>query len=130
MRHEMKARCESCGVEISVAEAYHAGKGDEAFLYCDRDSTALTFCIYDEAYRRIVGRAAFPWNLTANEKEEVERLLVECPCGGRFSFKNPLRCPICGGVFSDPMKLSQSEVVIVIDRHIDGSRTQIWKQVP
>jgi hypothetical protein len=114
-----------------VAEAYHAGKGDEVFLYCDKDTTALTFSWYDATYESIVHREPVgpnPFDLTEEEQRKVENRLIKCPCGGRFLFKNPLRCPMCCGVFSDPPRLSWSEVVVVMDRHIDGNKTQIWKE--
>lgn len=67
--------------------------------------------------------------LETEQKEEVEMHLVGCPCGGKLSFKNALKCPVCGGVFSEPMAFSKSEVVIVIDCHIDGNNTRVWREM-
>lgn len=129
---KLKARCKSCGAEIPVAEAYHAGKGDEFFLYCDNDTTVLTFSWYDATYERLIGKGTVgpnPFDLTEEQQKKVENHLVRCPCGGRFLFRNPLKCPSCSGVFSDPPKLSWSEVVVIIDRHVDGDKTAIWRDV-
>lgn len=87
---------------------------------------------YDPTYERMVRKVPIgpnPFDLTEEEERKVESQLIGCPCGGRFSFKNPLICPVCGEVFSDPPKLSWSEVVVVIDRHIDGNKASIWRPV-
>jgi len=118
-------QCKTCGAQVPVRNAYDASKGDEAFLYCDKDSTALIWCIYDREYIAVSG-GGFPWNLTQEARDEIERHLIECPCGGRFLFKNTLKCPVCGGVFSRSISHA-SEDVIIMDRHIDGNETRIWK---
>lgn len=119
-------QCKTCGAQVPVRDAYDASKGDEAFLYCDRDSTVLTWGIYESEYCRISGGGHFPYDLTQEARDEIERHLIECPCGGRFLFKNPLKCPVCGGVFSGPMS-ETSEDVFIMDRHIESRETKIWK---
>jgi len=121
----MKERCKTCGIEIEVKGKYHAGFSQVGFLYCDRDPTVLTFGIYDKGFMKIIPDRA-PWDLSDEEKKQVEKHLVDCPCGGRFLFRNPLRCPLCGGAFADPMSLDQIYFVIVSAR-IDGEKTNIWK---
>lgn len=122
--------CKTCGAQVAVKEAYHAGRSDVIFLYCDLDSTVLTFNWYDPEYEKIVHREPIgpnPFELTGKERKKVEDRLIGCPCGGKFLFRNPLRCPVCHGVFADPPKLSHSETVVIVDRHINGEKSSVWK---
>jgi hypothetical protein len=121
-----KVECRSCGATIPARCVHHGTKSDEGFLYCDRDGTVLTFCVYDEIYREVTGGGGFPFNLTREQKTEVEKRLIPCPCGGRFAFDNPLMCPECGGVLIPPMTLAHVEEAIVLDRCIDANFTWIW----
>ena len=122
-------RCRSCGSEVECRGRFHAGFDNTGFLYCDRDSTVLTFNSLDPTYEAIAG-ATQPWTLAEEGKPDVLRTiedsLINCYCGGRFSFENPLRCPRCSGVFSEPM--SQNIYFIVLDMHLDGERINIWKK--
>ncbi|HEX7392961.1 MAG TPA: hypothetical protein VF374_08460, partial [Thermoplasmata archaeon] len=123
-----KFRCMTCGVETEGKgdHPYHAGFGDEGFLYCSRDTTVLSFSSYDPFYtglfEKLGQRAEHPWTYAQEGNTEalrlIERHLVECPCGGKFSFDNPLRCPECGCVFSEP--LSKTIYYVVLDRVLDG----------
>ncbi len=124
-----KYRCKSCGSEVEGKGRFHTGFNDTGFLYCDRDSTVLTFSSFDPMYEAIAGMV-HPWTLAEERKADilkaVEDHIVDCPCGGRFSFENPLRCPVCGGVFSEPM--SGNIYFVVLDRHLDGEQMNVWKQ--
>jgi hypothetical protein len=123
-----KYRCKSCGSDVEGKGRYHTGFNDTGFLYCDRDSTVLTFSSFDPKYEAVAG-AVHPWVLTQEGRSDVLRAvedrLVDCPCGGRFSFDNPLRCPICGDVFSRQM--SKNIYFIVLARRLDGEKKNVWK---
>jgi len=80
-------------------------------------------------YQELTGRGGFPFNLTREQKAEVEKRLIPCPCGGRFAFDNPLNCPACGGLLSDPMTLTHAEEALILGRHIDANFTWIWTHV-
>jgi len=131
-----KFRCMTCGVEIEGTGKYpyHAGFSNVGFLYCDRDTTVLTFSSYDPSYIRLfenLGQEAeHPWTYAEKGNTEalrlIERYLIACPCGGHFSFDSPLKCPKCGGVFSEP--LSETIYFVVLDKLLDGDEVNVWKK--
>ncbi len=110
--------------------AYHGTMSDEGFIYCDRDGAVITFCIYDRTYREVSGEGGFPFNLTKAQKVAVEKRLISCPCGDKFSFDNHLKCPVCGGVLSRPMTRTHAEEAVIIGWHIDANQTWIWTHKP
>jgi hypothetical protein len=120
-----KVQCKSCGAWVPVKKAYHGGRSDEGFLYCNKDSTVVTWFGYDPEYDSVTGAKKLPWILDEKERRSVEKHIIDCPCGGRFLFDTSPKCPICGGPFADPML--RSGWVVVLGRHIDGSKTKIWK---
>ena len=120
-----EVQCKSCGAKLE-AEAFHAGFSDEGFLYCNKDSTILTWFAYDPDFDRVVGAKKMPWALTEEERRRVEDHLIVCPCGGRFLFANPLLCPVCGKVFSEPML--ETIYAVVLGQHIDGEKRRAWKE--
>ena len=119
-------RCQSCGSEVEAKGRYHTGFNDTGFLYCDRDSTVLTFGAYDKKFEELVGDKVIPWELDEDQKHRIASNLVGCPCGGRFSFANPLRCPRCKGVLSAPMS-PRGIYFVQIDKRLDSEKTRIWK---
>ena len=123
--------CGKCKKKYAV-QKYHAGFSDVGFLYCDRDSTVMTFNMYDDEYWKFLGSDfPAPWTKEKDKQEALVQVLEKhfkpCPCGGKFSFKNTLRCPACNS------KLSGNSVetiyfYVIDDRHIDGAKTPIWKE--
>jgi hypothetical protein len=63
-------RCSACHREVGV-ERFHAGFGDQGFIYCDRDSTILTWDSLDPSWTSLVGEV-HPWMLSPEQKVEVE----------------------------------------------------------
>lgn len=122
-------RCKSCGSEVECRGRFHTGFNNTGFLYCDQDSTVLTFSSFDPAFEAISGNA-HPWTLAKEGKLDVLKMiednLINCECGGRFSFDNPLKCPRCNGVLSEPM--SQNIYFVVLDKHIDGENVNVWRR--
>jgi hypothetical protein len=93
------------------------------YLYCDVDETVVTWNTYDPIYSKLIDNKN-PWALNEEEQARVERALKPCPCGGRFAFKNPPRCPMCredisavveGGIY-----------YVVAGRRIDGDNDDVW----
>jgi len=123
-----KVICKNCKSEIVVKGRYHAGLSDSGFLYCSKDGTVLTFNAYDPGFERASDcRACVPWQLTEDQRRRVEENLIHCPCGGVFSFKNPLKCPVCGAPFAEPM--TKDIYFYVLDRVIDGEKVRVWKDL-
>ena len=118
--------CKNCHKAIKVKQGYpyHAGFGDEGFLYCDKDSTILLFSSYDKYYSKIVNDK-HPWVLNKADKERVERELIKCPCGGKFLFKNKPRCPFCNESIQNllPAKI----YYVILGKVIDGDKEKIWR---
>ena len=89
----------------------------------------LTFSSLDPTYESISGDV-HPWTLAKEGKTDVLKViednLIDCDCGGRFSFSNSLRCPRCGDVFSEPM--SQTIYFVVLDKHLDGENVDVWRK--
>jgi hypothetical protein len=119
--------CKNCGKTFAIKEKHHAGFSDVGFLYCDRDSTVLTFSAFDPEFERVVGcRDCVPWQLEVDQQERVENALIPCPSGGRFQFRNPLRCPNCGQPLAEPMR--KDIYYYVLDARIDGEKTNVWNR--
>lgn len=110
------------------ADIVHTGFNDTGYLYCSKDQTVLEFSSFDPFFEKLVG-PVHPWVLAqdgrVDDLRKVEDNLIPCPCGGRFSFDNPLICPVCQGVFSEP--IAKNIHFIVLDRVIDGQKTNVWK---
>jgi hypothetical protein len=92
----MIVNCPSCQKDIDLPQDYlfHAAFVQRGFLYCEACPNTLTIEASDPELARLVG-AKHPWVLTLREKRSVEARLKSCPCGNRFGFENPPRCPEC-----------------------------------
>jgi hypothetical protein len=89
--------CNACGNENAFAQPYryHAGFGDQGFLYNDAGTLTLVWSSYDPAYVALVGRV-HPWMLTETQRSLLEEALAPAPKGGHWRFRNPPRCTRCG----------------------------------
>lgn len=96
--------CDSCGAEIAFDQPhpYHAGFGNQGFLYDDAGTSTLVWSSFDPTYVDLVG-AHHPWALAELAQEILEAALVPSPTGGRWRFCNPARCPNCGHRLRGPM---------------------------
>lgn len=117
-------QCPSCGRFPSIKHVYHAGFSNSGFLYCDRCTNVLVFSSFDPNFESIVGKK-HPWTLNEEERRAVERALVDCPCGGKFSFENPLRCPHCNASVRGP--LFETIYYNVVGQVLDGDKQNVWK---
>lgn len=92
----MNKKCPKCRADLGgvVRGPYHAGFSNVGFAYCDTCGRTLEFGSHDETFRSIVG-AQHPWGISAEERLRVEERMRPCPCGGKFKFDAPPRCPIC-----------------------------------
>ena len=92
----MIVRCSNCqhGIEFDQPYAYHAGFGNQGFLYDDAGTCTLVWSAFDPAYVALVGEC-HPWALNSEQQELVETHLKRAPQGGAWRFSNPPRCPSC-----------------------------------
>ena len=125
LREFLPIPCKTCGAQVPVRNAYLASRSDEGFLYCSSCSTILTWSVYSRDFDRIIGKSKMPSTLTEDERRTVEGSIIDCPFGGRFLFDNPLRCPVCGGVFAEPA--SKTENAVIMDKEISERARRIWK---
>jgi hypothetical protein len=88
--------CKACGGFNSFEQPYpyHAGFGNQGFLYNDAGTLTLVWSSYHPAYESIVGRK-HPWSLSESERSALERALRPSPAGDRWRFANPPRCLTC-----------------------------------
>ena len=96
--------CRKCG-HVNVFEqpyAYHAGFGNQGFLYNDEGNLTLTWSSFDPDYVKIVGES-HPWMLTEEKRIALEEWLPPAPKGGRWRFKNSGRCLKCQSEIIDPI---------------------------
>ena len=100
----MNVLCEACGKDNAFAQPYryHAGFGDQGFLYNDAGNLTLVWGSYDPAYTEIVGKV-HPWALTETQRSLLENALVPAPTGGQWRFTNPPRCMHCGAPIGEPL---------------------------
>lgn len=88
-------KCSKCGYEniFNQPYPYHAGLGNQGFLYNEKGNCTLIWDSYDPDYIAIVGES-HPWTLDRDQQKKLEELLELDP-GGRWLFKNPARCAKC-----------------------------------
>jgi DNA-directed RNA polymerase subunit N (RpoN/RPB10) len=93
--------CSSCGHnnEFGQPQPFHAGFGNQGFLYNDQGNLTLIWSSFDPAYEAIVGKK-HPWTLTFEQQRLLENALSESPRGGRWRFANPARCFKCASPIS------------------------------
>lgn len=98
-------KCASCGHPnvFNQPYPYHAGFGDQGFLYNDAGNLTLTWSCYDPAFEALVGKKN-PWVLTLADEQKVEDALLPSPLGDRWRFSNPARCLHCKATISDPIR--------------------------
>jgi hypothetical protein len=100
----MVIKCNSCGYENEFAQPYpyHAGFGNQGFLYNDAGNLTLVWDLYDPDYGALVGfKDAL--HLTDKDRATIESSLLPARFGGRFRFANPARCKQCGAEIGGPM---------------------------
>ena len=108
----MVVKCNSCGYENEFAQPYpyHAGFGNQGFLYNEAGNLTLVWSLYDPDYETLVGfRDAL--HLTVEDRSAIESSLLPAPFGGRFRFENPARCKQCGFEIGGPMLRTVSYLV-------------------
>lgn len=96
--------CTSCGHgnEFDQPYPYHAGFGNQGFLYNDEGNLTLVWSSFDPAYEAVVGKK-HPWALAAEERVTFEDALRPAPAGGAWQFANPARCLKCSRAISGPI---------------------------
>jgi hypothetical protein len=96
--------CEACGKDNAFAQPhrYHAGFGNQGFLYNDAGNFTLVWGSFDPAYTELVGKV-HPWMLSEAQRSRLEDALVPAPAGGRWRFTNPPRCTHCGAPIGEPL---------------------------
>jgi len=88
--------CKACGFDNSFEQPYpyHAGFGNQGFLYNDAGTLTLVWESYDPTYSKLVG-PVHPWMLSEPQRATIEQSLAPAPDGGRWRFSNPPRCARC-----------------------------------
>ena len=121
----MFLECPSCrrAIEARQPYPYHAGFSDIGFLYCDKNSDVVTWSTYDETFTKLVGDVV-PWGLDEGAQRKIEGAVIDCPCGGKFRFENPLRCPFCKAV----VRPRGTIYFYIIGQRIDGDREIVWRE--
>ncbi|MHC5058727.1 MAG: hypothetical protein ACYTKD_29060 [Planctomycetota bacterium] len=100
----MEVACPNCGETASFDQPhpYHAGHGDQGFLYDDSGTLTLVWSGLDPAYGAIVGDV-HPWALDEERRRLLESRLAPAPNGERWRFGNPPRCTRCGAPIGKPI---------------------------
>ncbi len=97
--------CGRCGFDnvFDQPYRYHAGFGDQGFLYNERGNRTLIWSCWDPGYCQLVGERN-PWTLGPENRRKVEDALETDPAGGgRWLFQNVARCLKCGHEIADSM---------------------------
>jgi hypothetical protein len=96
--------CGLCQAENEFAQPYpyHAGFGNQGFLYNDGGNSTLVWSSFDPAYEEIVGKT-HPWVLSDALRAKLESLLPASPKGDLWRFANPARCIKCHNEISPPI---------------------------
>ena len=99
------ATCAKCGFGnvFNQLYPYHAGFGNQGFLYNEKGNRTLIWSSFDHDYERVVGNN-HPWMLGPESRKKLEDALQPDPNGGgRWLFSNPARCLKCGDPMSEPI---------------------------
>jgi len=117
--------CPGCGFGNVFHQPYpyHAGYGNQGFLYNETGNRTLTWSWHDPDYVAIAGQKP-PWALTEAERRELEDRLSPAPDGTRWLFRNPARCLQCG----QPISLPIAETVYYLryDGSVDRDAVRGW----
>lgn len=98
-------KCTKCGFEnvFNQPYPYHAGFGNQGFLYNEKGNRTLIWSSFDPDYERVVGKN-HPWALGSESQKQLESALLPDPNGGGcWLFSNPARCLKCGSPISEPI---------------------------
>ena len=119
MPNETLVPCAACHLVnvFNQPYQYHAGFGNQGFLYNDTGTLTLTWSSFDPAYEAIVGRR-HPWALTTELQRKLEDRLAPAPIGGRWRFSNPPRCRFCGHAIGTP--IGTNIYYLIYDGSIDA----------
>jgi hypothetical protein len=94
-----KVLCKSCGRLVPYA-AWHLGFSGIIDLACDRCPDVLLVDDHEHfPYGAATSKPTADYG--RNWLEDIQKLdgiLPGCPCGGRFAFMHPPRCPHCCGL--------------------------------
>ena len=119
MQAEIQIPCTACRL-VNVFKQpyrYHAGFGNQGFLYNDAGTATLVWSSFDAAYREVVGQR-HPWALTSALKTKLEERLLPAPTGGHWRFSNPPRCRFCGHAIGAP--IGEDIYYLLYDGSIDA----------
>jgi len=115
--------CSNCAKTFTF-EIFHAGFGDQGYLYCNLDETIVTWDSFSSGYVALVGEV-HPWMLDQNQRQSVEAAIIDCPYGGRFAYSALPRCPHCE---TELPNLTPDPIYYAITgRHLDGATLNVWK---
>ncbi len=95
-------KCPKCGETILFNQPYpyHAGFGNQGFLYNKTGNSTLVWSSFDTDYGKIVGEK-HPWTLTDADRKRIEEALLPSPDGSPWGFEYPARCSACGSKIAD-----------------------------
>jgi hypothetical protein len=117
-------RCPHC-LRWLEFERYNARLGNQGYMYCDNDSTIVTWSSYDPVYSRLANDT-HPWMLDKATMSRLEELIIPCPKGGHFRFSAHPRCPHCLTKLQE-LDADPSHFVILGTR-VDGEQVPIWNE--
>jgi hypothetical protein len=80
--------CQQCGGTFQY-RLVHNGFSNTAYAYCDHCSFTVLLSEWSEAARRV------PFRSQGRISPDLECLLKQCPCGGRFLASSDPKCPNC-----------------------------------
>ena len=117
--------CPSCGhgTVFQMPWPFHAGYGDQGFLYNEAGDRTLIWSSFDPDYQAAVGSKP-PWALTDEERQKFEDRLPPAPSGGRWLFRNPARCVRCGNPISGP--ITETTYYLRYDGSVDRDVARGW----
>ena len=101
----LRITCSKCNFQdiFNQPYRYHAGFGNQGFLYNEAGNRTLIWDSYDPDYIRIVGNI-HPWVLKPEERQKLEEVLQLDPLGGgRWLFSNSAKCLKCGNPIAEPI---------------------------
>ena len=119
---KLNVACKACRAENEFTQPYpyHAGFGNQGFLYNEAGTLTLIWSSFDPVYGALIDQT-HPWALTEHQRSVVEEALSPAPAGGKWLFANPPRCKSCGATIGEPITGTISYLVYPSSIILDGS---------
>jgi hypothetical protein len=117
--------CPACARPVEF-ERFHAGFGDQGFMYGATAPTVLTWSSFDPVYQHLAPHV-HPWMLPVETRTVVEGAVRSDLPGSPYRFSNQPLCPHCKSALPMLFDDSRAYFVVVADRIDAEAGSKVWR---